>query len=194
MHLNPYLYQKIIRPKFAIKKYIEKTVKKEFNFDNSKVLDFGCGTGSNSFIFDNKNYIGVDTDRKRIEFAKKIFPNYKFEVIGNNEGKLDVKTNSMDYIFISATIHHISDAIFHKYVKDFKRILKKDGRIIAIEPVLHRKHKFKNIFMDYFDDGKYIRTEEEYKKLFENLFTITIHKKFSKFIFYNEIFFSATKK
>jgi hypothetical protein len=40
MHLNPYFYQKLVRPKFAIKKYIKNIVEKEFDFKDKKILDF----------------------------------------------------------------------------------------------------------------------------------------------------------
>lgn len=69
MYLNPILYQKLVRPKFAVKKYIQKIVEEKFNFLGCKILDFGCGTGSNCFMFPPDGYLGVDIDKKRIEFA-----------------------------------------------------------------------------------------------------------------------------
>lgn len=192
MYLNPYLYQNIIRPKFLIEKHIKRVIQKEFNFDNSKVLDFGCGTGSNSFIFNSENYIGVDVDEKRVNFASKSFPEYKFKVIENNI--LPANSNFFDYICIFATIHHISDNIFQEYIKEFKRVLKTHGKIIIIEPVLSENHKFNNWFMKTFDDGNFIRYEEEYKKLFGEEFSVTVYKRFRKYFFYNKLFFSAAKK
>ena len=181
MYLNPTLYQKIVRPKFSIEKYIKNIIQKEFILDTSKVLDFGCGTGSNSFIFNPQYYLGVDTDKKRIDFANKTFPEYRFEVIKNNT--LPAQDNFFDYICIFATIHHIPNNVFREYLKEFERVIKPNGKIIVIEPVLSKEHKFNNWFMKTFDDGKYIRHEEEYKKLFEEKFIITIHKRFRKFFF-----------
>ncbi|MBU4310929.1 class I SAM-dependent methyltransferase, partial [bacterium] len=74
MRLSPFIYHKIVRPKFAIKKYILNVIKEEFDFENKKVLDFGCGTGSNSFIFDSSHYLGVDINKERIAYAQKLFP------------------------------------------------------------------------------------------------------------------------
>jgi ubiquinone/menaquinone biosynthesis C-methylase UbiE len=189
MHLNPSIYQAIIRPKFAIKKYIKNVIQKEFDFNDKKVLDFGCGTGSNSFIFESKDYLGVDVDESRINFANKAFPQYTFKVIKDNT--LPTEDNSLDYICIFAVIHHIPDNIFQEYIKEFKRVLKTDGKIVIIEPVLSDSHKFSNWFMKTFDAGEYIRYEEEYKKLLEKDFVITVHKRFNKFFLYNELFFSA---
>ena len=192
MHLNPTIYQKVIRPKFAIKKYIQKIIQADFNFDNSQILDFGCGTGSNAFIFKPQNYLGVDVDEKRLDFARKLFPKYKFQSIQN--GILPAADKTFDYICILATIHHIPDHVFQAYIKEFTRVLKDTGSIVIIEPVLSDKHKFNSWFMKTFDDGNYIRFEKDYLKLFDTNFRVNVHKRFRKFFFYNELFFSAKKR
>jgi len=192
MYLNPPLYQKLIRPRFAIDKYIKRPVKKKFNLDNSRVLDFGCGTGSNSFIFNSKDYLGVDVDEKKVDFAIKSYPKYSFKVITDN--LLPANNNSFDYICIFATIHHIPDSIFQGCIEEFKRVLDHNGKIVMIEPVFSEDHKFKNWFMRTLDHGRHIRSEKGYMGLFEKDFTVTVHKRFRKFFFYNELFFSASKR
>ncbi|MBU1148686.1 class I SAM-dependent methyltransferase, partial [Patescibacteria group bacterium] len=163
----------------------------EFDFSQAKVLDFGCGTGSNSWIFPVENYLGADVDRERIKFAKKIYPSYQFAVINNNT--IPANDKSFDFICIFATIHHIPDSSFKEYLKQFKRILKDQGKVIVIEPVLLEKHKLVNLVMNNFDAGKFIRSEQEYLNIFNLDFSVTIHNKFRKFLLYNEIFFSAEK-
>ena len=40
-----------------------------------RVLDFGCGIGSNSKLFNSENYIGVEVDKSRVESARlKYYP------------------------------------------------------------------------------------------------------------------------
>jgi len=191
MHLSPYVYNTILRPKFTIKKYTKKVIEEVFKLEGRKVLDFGSGTGSNAFLFGPKEYLGVDIVKDRIKFAKKRNPNHSFKLIKNN--KILVKDKSIDFICIFATIHHIPNNDFKKYLKEFKRILKNDGQIIVIEPVIS-EHKFSNFFMNFFDEGKYIRPEEEYLKLFKKDFITQVHKRYRKGYFYTELFFSAKKK
>lgn len=192
MYFNPTLYQKVVRPKFAIEKYIKKILFEKFNFDGAAVLDFGCGTGSNAFMFQPERYIGVDVDERRVAFANASFPEYAFRVIEN--GTLSVHDACIDCICIVATLHHIPDAAVREYVKEFKRVLKPGGKIVAIEPVLSERHRFRNWFMKTFDDGKFIRHEEQYRELFGEGFQFTVHKRFRKFFFYSELFFSASPK
>ncbi|MDD4984062.1 MAG: class I SAM-dependent methyltransferase [Candidatus ainarchaeum sp.] len=191
MHLNPFFYEKLVRPKF-LTSALKKTVEKEFILDNKSVLDFGCGTGSNAKLFDPTKYLGFDVDSGRIALAKKLYPGYKFKVLKTDS--LSSEKKQFDIIFISATIHHISDSLFKKYLKDFKKVLKPKGRIIIIEPVFCKETRFNNWIMTLFDDGKYIRYEKQYLDLFGKDFSVVVHKRFKKCIVYNEIFFSASKK
>ena len=39
-----------------------------------KVLDFGCGTGSNSKLFHTEDYIGSEVDISRVESSRKKYP------------------------------------------------------------------------------------------------------------------------
>ncbi len=191
MHLSPYWYEKIIRPRFFVVKYIQTVLEASFNFHNKKVLDFGCGTGSNSFIFDPEYYLGVDVDTGRIDLACQLHPGYTFQYL--EDGKIKAPDQSFDMIVILAVIHHVSDKDFISYLDELKRVLKPGGVIVSIEPVLDIKTPLNNWFMNFFDDGRYIRFENQYRELFKE-FDMVVHKRFKKNGWYNEVFFSATLK
>ena len=46
-----------------------------------RVLDFGCGIGSNSKLFDAEDYIGAEVDTSRVESARIKYPASQFEKI-----------------------------------------------------------------------------------------------------------------
>ena len=50
--------------------------------EGMKVLDFGCGTGSNSKLFNPKDYIGSEVNSSRVESSGKNYPKYK-EIFSN---------------------------------------------------------------------------------------------------------------
>lgn len=107
-------------------------LKENYNFNGKKVLDFGCGTGSNCFLSTPENYLGVDINKKRIEYAKNKYPGYQFEVLKNINYFPD---NSFDIILNIAVLHHIPDKKLNPIIKDFHRILKnKTGMIVILEP------------------------------------------------------------
>ena len=189
MELSPKIYSWLIRPKFAIKKYIQKPITDLANLTGKDVLDFGCGTGSNAFIFNKGNYTGVDVDKNRITLAKNNFPQLSFY---HFDGKLPFKDNSFDYIFVIATIHHIKDIDFKKILLELNRILRHGGSFMVLDPVLMPRDHLRNWFMNFFDAGKYIRSQENYLYFFRD-FETRIIKTFTKFALYNEILFTARK-
>ncbi|RKD33459.1 class I SAM-dependent methyltransferase [Thermohalobacter berrensis] len=195
MELSPKLYHWFVRPKWFIRLYNNtlKSLLKDFDFKNKKILDFGCGIGSSSSLFDSNYYLGLDCDSKRINYAKYLYPNYNFSTI--KKGKLPLASQSIDYILIIAVLHHISTPEIKDYLLDFHRILKHNGKIIIIEPCIINKYYFSNWFMTNMNKGKYIRNENDYLSLFnKDFYDVNTIKKFKKCFFYNEIFFTATKK
>ena len=192
MELSPRLYHWFVRPRFFTKLYIINVLQTGFDFSNMRVLDFGCGIGTNSSIFNPNYYFGIDPDCKRVEYAKRLYPTYQFDVIDGKE--LPLNNHSLDYIVIVAVLHHISSEDISNYLQQFKQALKPYGRILVIEPCLSKSSRLSNLLMNFFDNGPYIRDEKGYLELFEiNHYKTVILKQFKRF-FYNEVFFSATLK
>ncbi|MFJ5760409.1 class I SAM-dependent methyltransferase [Neobacillus sp. NPDC093182] len=191
LQLSPRIYHSLIRPKWLTKLYIQNHIQQHFNFSGKKVLDFGAGTGANCTLCTPEHYFGIDPDSYRIEFAKRLYKQYRFETFNGSE--LPADNNSFDFILIIAVLHHIPPEIVYGYVKEFKRVLKPEGRIVVMEPCLFEKSPFSNWYMRSHDKGEYILREEEYLSYFtKEKFQCTVLKKFKKCFFYNELYFSAS--
>lgn len=192
MKLPLYFYQKLVNSKIVLNRYFFNPMLSQFNIKDKKVLDFGCGLGGCSPYFNSSNYLGVDIDEERINYAKKSYPNYCFSIIENE--KIHLKNSSFDIIFVCGVLHHIPNRTVLKYLKEFNRLLKSDGKIIAFEAFIFPNSKLNNLAMKLLDEGKYIRSEQEYQTLFINEgFQVTIHKRIKTFYLYNLLFFSAEK-
>ncbi|WP_052807244.1 class I SAM-dependent methyltransferase [Risungbinella massiliensis] len=190
---SPWIYHRFVRLPWFTKKYIHDQLQQEFTFHDRMVLDFGSGTGANCSICSPKSYIGVDPDSKRIDYANLKYPDYPFQTL--KDSRLPVEDQSIDTILIVAVLHHISASELEKYMVEFKRALKSTGSIVVIEPCFFENKSTSNFFMKWMDDGKYIRSEQEYLGLFENNgFECRVLNKFRKGLFYNELFFTAQYK
>lgn len=109
-----------------------------------------------------------------------------------DEKRIPTHNASVDFIIVVAVLHHISDDQIKDYLLEFERILKPGGRVIVMEPYLCNKNRFNNRFMNWYDDGDYIRNEDSYMELFQaGRFECQVLKKFTKCFVYNEIYFSA---
>lgn len=190
MQLSPRIYHSLVRPKWFTKVYIQNKIQQHFDFAGKKVLDFGAGTGANCTLCCPDHYFGIDPDSRRINFARRLYAPYRFETFSGNS--LPAEDNSFDYVLIIAVLHHIPPELIREYVKEFKRILKPGGKIIAIEPCFFEKSPFINLFMKFNDKGDYIQKEEDYLNYFsaEN-FRCNVLKRFKKCFLYNELYFTA---
>jgi len=158
--------------------------------ENKTVLDFGCGTGANCSMSRAEHYFGIDLDAKRIQFAKRLFPSHTFKVFDGNQ--IPLPNQRVDVILIVAVLHHIPNELINKYLGEFQRVLKPGGNLMVLEPYFCLNHKISNWFMNRYDDGNYIRNEDDYLRLFTDQgFDCRVLKKFRKCFLYNEIMFTA---
>lgn len=190
MELSPKLYHYLVRPKWFSNIFFYKMLQEYINVNDRTVLDFGCGIGSSSFLFDPLNYFGVDCDHRRIEYAKKLYPKHNFIAINN--GQLPLSKNSVDYVLISSVLHHIPPDLLSNYMKEFRRVIKSDGSLIIAEPCFSEKARLQNWCMLNFDKGNYIMTEDEYLDAFRKAnFRTKVIKRYNQLLFYNKIIFCA---
>ena len=150
--------------------------KDTFNFvgniyvKGNKVLDFGSGIGTNSKLFYPEDYIGVDVDYSRVEESRRAFSNHQFKsipYISSDNDQLPFPDKSFDIVFISLCLHHVDSSNCKILLREFRRLLKKDGIIIGIEPVI-TQNIFSNIFMNLIDGGDYIINQHNYTKMYSS--------------------------
>jgi ubiquinone/menaquinone biosynthesis C-methylase UbiE len=109
------------------KKYLQKKIIKD-----SKVLDVGCGNGRS--IFDilsiTKNVIGIDHDKKAVITAKENFIKYPTVKILRADAKaMPFDDKTFDFVICMGTFANFADDKI-PIIKEMKRVLKKDGKII----------------------------------------------------------------
>ncbi len=114
-----------------------------FLFDDLKegerVLDLGCGNGRWFPVFREKKveYFGVDFSKKLVQIAKEKFPESNFLVA--DALNLPFPENFFDKIYSIAVLHHIPSEIFRiKFLKEAKRVLKKEGKLILTVWKIHQ--------------------------------------------------------
>ncbi len=108
-----------------------------------KVLDLGCGNGRLYPALKKGNYTGVDYSEKLIEAAKENHPEAKFQKA--NALNLPFSDNCFDKIYSIAVLHHIPSAELRTdFLKEAKRVLKKEGKVIL---TVWRFHQKKEIFL-----------------------------------------------
>jgi len=118
--------------------------------DKSAVLDVGCGPGRLPIgiiqVVGEIDYTGVDVDRDSIRWCRKHIaekhPSFKFQHLNveneryNPHGtpldenfRFDFPDNRFDVIYLYSVFSHTHEKDLRIYLADFRRILKKDGKV-----------------------------------------------------------------
>ena len=100
-----------------------------------KVLELGCGTGSNLFnlktMGESFNYTGIDINEKEISFATREFPGDKF-IVGDATS-VSLPDGLFDLVFCRDVIHHLEPHRQLKLFQEMTRLTRAGGKVVLIE-------------------------------------------------------------
>ena len=95
-------------------------------------LDYACGSGSLIGYYSNSNSIGFDIAKDQTEYANKKFKsNNKFFTSCKND---ILKKEFFDVITVNGLFEYLNNDEILELLNFFKKILKKDGKIIITTP------------------------------------------------------------
>lgn len=141
-------------------------------YEGSVVLDFGCGTGMFCEIFNKNGYVGVDISESRILYARKKYPDYRFEQFTDLNHFNKVK---FDKILCLGVLHHIDNDMISKLLSKFYEMLNSNGIVLAIEPTI-TNFNLRDRLICSLDRGAYVRSQKDYLDLIPNQFEVEVSK------------------
>lgn len=105
-------------------KFISKYINPEL-----KTLDYGCGVGRHSILFNKNKYVGVDITENLLNLAIQLNDGYKYKLIelyGNIQDKFE-------QIFTSTVLQHCDDKVVSKIIQSFRNVIQKKGILVFYE-------------------------------------------------------------
>lgn len=105
--------------------------------ENKTVLELGCldGKWSKYFFGKAKDVILVDLDKRIENILRKKFPQAKFLFYLTRGNELSgIATNSVDFIFSMDSLVRCPKSYIYLYIREFRRILTKNGKILVHLP------------------------------------------------------------
>jgi SAM-dependent methyltransferase len=102
-----------------------------------RVLDVGCGPGTNASWFAGVDYLGVDINPGYIATARRKYGR-QFEVadVCIYEADADAK---FDFILLNSLLHHIDDEHTYRILRQLAKQLTSDGHVHILDLVLPNK-------------------------------------------------------
>lgn len=115
-------------------------------------MDYGCGVGTNFFLFDKRSenerfLIGIDPDCTRIELANiianNLLENIEYRIICSNHEVLinAPDTLKVDQILCSQVLGHVSRKKLYQIIRGFHHIISEEGTCTLLVPVVGERFK-----------------------------------------------------
>ena len=171
-------------------RYLQKIILKNSFYDDilniihneniKHIVEIGC---ADSIILNNLDekylYNGFDVEDNFIKKSKLKFSNnkkYKFEKKSIHEITLDDYDEKETIILLVGVFHHVNDDYIKIFLKKFEKF-----KVYAINAVRLKDHKFFKKLLMNFDKGKYVRFEDQYKRLLTGYDFSLARNKYLKF-------------
>lgn len=136
-----------------------------------RVLDVGCGPGTNTALFAHADYLGIDINKDYIEHARR---KYKRPFVAADVTTCDDNTaGKFDFILINSFLHHLNNADSKRVLSCMAAKLSEGGHLHILEPVSPQDHSIAQLLANW-DRGKYQRPLEEWRELFEEHLEVTL--------------------
>lgn len=106
-------------------------IKKYFTTKNAQILNIGCGTGEDVYVFEKFGKLfALDIAHETTKYAKRYLGN----VICSDAQKSAVKSDKFDLIIISDVLEHIPNDL--QTLNEITRLLKKNGQVVITVPAI----------------------------------------------------------
>ncbi len=128
----------------------------------SRVLDVGCGPGTNAHHFASSDYVGIDLNRRYIEDARRRYGR-EFRVADATEFSVP-EGERFDFILINSFLHHIPDDPVRELLANLRLALAPGGHIHVMELVLPARRNIGRA-LARLDRGDYARPLGQWRDL-----------------------------
>jgi ubiquinone/menaquinone biosynthesis C-methylase UbiE len=100
------------------------------------VLDAACGLGYGSYLLAHKamHVTGLEIVDSNIEFAQENYKKDNLQFVVQDATQMEYEDNTFDTIVSIETFEHVPPELARKFIAEFKRVLKTDGKLVISTP------------------------------------------------------------
>jgi SAM-dependent methyltransferase len=162
---HPAIYQRwqapFVAQKFApVERHIQHTAIR-------RVLDVGCGPGTNAARFAAAAYVGVDINERYLAVARSKYPG-RFIQADLATAELS-QLGAFDTILVNSFLHHLPDTAVDRLLARLATLLQPQGRVHILELVRPDRVSLPSM-MASLDRGRYPRRIQAWTELFKRHF------------------------
>lgn len=140
-----------------------------------RVIDVGCGPGTNAGVFEPNGYVGVDLSSRYVDSARARYPEHQFEVWDITKSGPDL--GSFDLAFINSVFHHLSDAETGTVLTSLPRFLRTGASVHIVDLVLPPDRSVART-LARMDRGEFPRSLDHWRSLMSDLIDVNVFEPF----------------
>lgn len=140
-----------------------------------RVLDVGCGPGTNTRFFVDQDYLGVDINEDYIAHARK---RYGKSFVAADVTRWQCHQGPFDFILLNSFLHHIDDQSCRTILGSLRELLTEDGSIHILDLVLPDQQSVARSLARA-DRGGHPRPLSQWRELFSESFEPTLFEPYS---------------
>ncbi len=134
-----------------------------------RVLDVGCGPGTNTHHFSAADYLGVDLNPRYIAAARQRYQR-QFQVADVCHLATPPE-DRFDFILVNSLLHHLETPAVQNLLAHLGQLLTADGRVHILE-LVRPEHPGIAACLARWDRGRYARPLAEWRSLFSDHFEV----------------------
>ncbi|MGA7402536.1 MAG: class I SAM-dependent methyltransferase [Candidatus Sulfotelmatobacter sp.] len=132
-----------------------------------RVLDVGCGPGTNCRHFSHVDYLGIDFNERYIESARR---RYKRDfLVADVRHYRAMPGERFDFILANSFLHHLNTEDVLGILSHLRTLLTDDGHVHSLELVMPEDRSIARLLARW-DRGHFARPPEEWRAIFTQHF------------------------
>ncbi|MGH7663007.1 MAG: class I SAM-dependent methyltransferase [Gemmatimonadaceae bacterium] len=136
-----------------------------------RVLDVGCGPGTNARHFSHTEYVGVDVNQRYIEHARRSCTGTFLVADAAAPAPLASvgQPGTFDFVLANSLLHHLDTASVESVLRGMRALLGADGYVHILDLVLPEQRCVARALARW-DRGEYPRMLAEWRDLLVDVF------------------------
>ena len=160
-----------------------------------RVLDVGCGPGTNTHHFARSDYLGIDVNPRYIDAARRR-TGRRFVVADATTYEVD-PSERFDFIFLNSFLHHVDTPSVRRILSHVATLLTDDGAIQILDLIRPDRPGIAAT-LARLDRGDFPRPLAEWKQLFEESYTPVVFEPYDLkgfgVMLWQMIYFKGTRR
>jgi SAM-dependent methyltransferase len=140
-----------------------------------RVLDVGCGPGTNAPHFTHTHYLGIDYNFRYLKYALRRHGR-DFLVADVTHWAL-APTARFDFVLINSFLHHVDTPSARGILSQLRALLTDDGDIHILDVVLPERLSVPRV-LARLDRGEFTRPLQDWKEIFGEVFETVVFEPF----------------